>query len=288
MTNTPSVSAAMPEPIRRAREMIDSADDVPPTLAELSREVGLSPSHLQRMFKRATGVSPKQYAEARRMERLKAGLRNGESVTNAMYDAGYGAPSRLYEQAALRLGMTPGTYARGGRGAAIGYAIADTALGRTLVAATRQGLCRVSFGETSGELVADLRAEYPEAEIAPAEDELAGPLAAVRAMIESGRAERLPLDIRATAFQAQVWAALRDIPPGETRTYAEIARQIGRPKGARAVGRACATNPVAVVIPCHRAVGSGGKLHGYRWGLARKQALLEREKQAGRGGGARL
>jgi AraC family transcriptional regulator of adaptative response/methylated-DNA-[protein]-cysteine methyltransferase len=269
----------VPDPVERVRELIDRADDVPPTLAELSRDVGLSPSHLQRIFKRATGVSPREYADARRIERLKSGLRNGASVTTAMYDAGYGAPSRLYEQAALRLGMTPGTYAKGGRGAEIGYAIAKTALGRMLVAATRQGLCRVSFGETDRELVEELRGEYPEASIAPAPEELAGPLETVKTMVETGRAEELPLDIRATAFQAQVWAALRDIPPGETRSYAEIARAVGRPKGARAVGRACANNPVAVIIPCHRAVGSDGKLHGYRWGLARKQALLKREKQ---------
>lgn len=277
--NAQPASAAVPDPVQRVRELIDRADDVPPTLAELSRNVGLSPSHLQRIFKRATGVSPREYADVRRIERLKSGLRNGASVTTAMYDAGYGAPSRLYEQAALRLGMTPGTYAKGGRGAEIGYAIAKTALGRMLVAATRQGLCRVSFGETDRELVEDLRTEYPEASVTSAPDELAGPLDTVKTMVETGRAEELPLDIRATAFQAQVWAALRDIPPGETRSYAEIARAVGRPKGARAVGRACADNPVAVIIPCHRAVGTDGKLHGYRWGLARKQALLEREKQ---------
>jgi len=219
-----------------------------------------------------------------RIGRLKRGLKAGEGVADALYGAGYGSPSRLYEKAPARLGMTPASYARGGRGARIAFTVVDHPLpaapGRLLVAATDVGLCMIALGDDDDVLEAELRADYPAAEIRRDDGALAECLAAVFAVTD-GRLphEALSLDVRATAFQAQVWQRLQEIPRGETRTYGEIAAAMGRPTAARAVGRACALNPVSLVVPCHRAVGGDGALHGYRWGLQRKQALLDQEKE---------
>jgi len=251
------------------------------TLAELGAHCGLSPWHLQRLFKRIMGVSPRQYADARRLRRLKAGLQQGDGVAAATYDAGYGSSSRVYERADAALGMTPATYARGGRGARIGYAIAASPLGRLLVAATTRGICFVSLGKGNDELETCLRAEFPAADDIRRDDAgLAGAMAAILDHL-GGQVPHisLPLDIRATAFQRRVWEELRRIPPGETRSYGEVARALGRPQAQRAVAQACAANPVAIVVPCHRVVRGDGVPGGYRWGVERKKRLLQRESK---------
>jgi AraC family transcriptional regulator of adaptative response/methylated-DNA-[protein]-cysteine methyltransferase len=260
-------------------EFIRSSADGPPTLAELGRRAGLSPGHLQRLFKRVVGVSPKQFADACRLDRLKTGLKEGESVTTAMFAAGYGSSSRLYEKAAGQLGMTPGNYQKGGLRTAIRYTTAACPLGRVLLAATEKGVCAISLGDSDEELEAFLEAEFPAATRTRDAAGLANWLAELlhRVMGEPSHQE-LPLDVRATAFQRRVWEELRRIPRGETRTYREVAAAIGEPTASRAVARACATNPVSVVIPCHRVIGSDGGLRGYRWGLARKEKLLAKEK----------
>ena len=249
------------------------------TLAELGAHCRVSPWHLQRLFKQAMGVSPREYADAHRVQRLKTGLQQGEGVAGATFDAGFGSSSRLYERAAAELGMTPATYAKGGLGARIGFATAPSPLGRLLVAATPKGVCFVGLSGRDGELESALRREFPKAAaIERDEDRLGAAVGAILAYLE-GREPHidLPVDIRATAFQRRVWAELRRIPFGETRSYAEIAAAVGAPRAVRAVGRACATNPVALVVPCHRVVREDGGLSGYRWGLERKKALLERE-----------
>jgi AraC family transcriptional regulator of adaptative response/methylated-DNA-[protein]-cysteine methyltransferase len=266
--------------VRRICRYIDARIDEPVRLADLGAAASMSPHHLLRTFKRVLGITPRQYADARRLGALKSRLKEGWPVTHAIYEAGYGSSSRLYEKADEKLGMTPATYRRGGRGMRIGYTIVSCPLGRMLVAATERGVSAVYFGEADAGLEGTLRAEYPDADIRPEE----GPRAAwVKALVSriGGASVEVPVDIRVTAFQWRVFEALRDIPRGETRTYGEIARRMGRPKAARAVGRACATNPVAVAIPCHRAVGAGGALTGYRWGVERKQALLAAEAATG-------
>ena len=248
-------------------------------LTELGAHCRMSPWHLQRLFKEVMGVTPRQYADAHRARRLKDGLQQGESVVGATFDAGYGSSSRLYERAAAELGMTPATYRKGGLGAEIGFAIATSPLGRLLAAATSKGVCFVGIGEDDRVLEAELRAEFPQAAaIRRDEGRLGSAMATILAYLGGSRPHiDLPVDIRATAFQRLVWEELRRIPYGETRSYGEIAEAVGAPRAVRAVGRACATNPVALVIPCHRVVREDGSLSGYRWGLARKQALLERE-----------
>ncbi|MFQ5784534.1 MAG: bifunctional DNA-binding transcriptional regulator/O6-methylguanine-DNA methyltransferase Ada [Alphaproteobacteria bacterium] len=267
--------------VRRACRLIEAADERAPTLAEIGAEVGLSPHHLQRSFKRLVGVSPRQYADARRLDRLKTRLRAGDAVTGALYEAGYGSSSRLYEGAPARLGMTPAAYRRGGKGWRIGYAVAPCPLGWLLVAATARGVCAVALGDDAPPLEAALFAEYPAAEIARDDDGLADWLGGVLTHIDGRRPHvGLPLDVQATAFQRLVWQELTRIPYGETRSYGDVARAIGRPKAVRAVARACATNPVSVVVPCHRVVREDGGLGGYRWGIERKRALLARERAA--------
>jgi len=271
--------------VQRACRCIDAHPEDPPTLPDLGARLGVSPHHLQRTFKRLVGITPHQYADARRLDRLKAHLKEGQDVTNALYEAGYSSSSRLYERAADQLGMTPATYRRGGQGMRIRYIIvAGPALGKAqsehlLVAATERGLCFVSLGDSETALAAALSHEYPAAEISRDASDLTPWVNALVSHL-SGRQPHLdlPLDVQATAFQRQVWEELRAIPYGSTRSYSEIARAIGHPAAARAVGHACATNPVAVVIPCHRAVREDGGLGGYRWGLERKRALLDREK----------
>ncbi len=253
--------------------------DQPLTLAELGAAVGLSPQHVQRTFKRLLGISPRAYADTLRLRNVKAQLRTGEQVTVAIDAAGYGSTSRLYEYADTKLGMTPTTYQRGGKGMQITYALVASPLGQLLVAATERGVCAVSLGDANAGLEAELRAEYPGATLVRNDANLGGALTAILAYLE-GRTPNLdlPLDVQATAFQRQVWQALQGIPYGETRSYRELAEALGKPGASRAVGRACATNPVSLIVPCHRALGSDGKLHGFRWGLERKQALLELER----------
>ena len=267
--------------VREARRYLDEHLDETVTLDRLGRAVGLSPWHLQRTFKRITGVTPRAYAGARRMERMKSRLKDGDSVTRATYDAGYSSPSRVYDQSRARLGMTPGVYQRAGRGERIRFTTLPTALGQVLVAATERGLCSVALGDNVGALEAGLRREYPAATVERNDDELHGWAGAVVARIAGHEAERIPLDVRGTTFELRVWEALRRIPKGATRTYAEIARELGQPSAARAVARACASNRLALVIPCHRVVRGDGGLGGYRWGVERKRELLKEEKGAG-------
>lgn len=254
---------------------IEQREDGVPTLAELGELVGMSPAHFQRLFKRAVGVSPKAYADGVRSERFRRLLRNGDRIAPALYEAGYGSSSRLYEKAAERLGMTPGAYGRGGTGERIAYAVLRSALGLVLVAATARGICAVRLGESERELEADLRAEFRGATLVAADERVAGWAQALIDYLD-GTADwpELPYDVRATAFQLRVWEALRRIPSGATATYGDIARMIGQPKGARAVGRACATNPVALVVPCHRIVPKEGGTGEYGWGADRKRRLL--------------
>jgi AraC family transcriptional regulator of adaptative response/methylated-DNA-[protein]-cysteine methyltransferase len=248
-------------------------------LTDLGAHCRMSPWHLQRLFKQVMGVTPRQYADAHRVRRLKDGLQQGESVAGATFDAGYGSSSRVYERAAAELGMTPATYRKGGLGAEIGFAIAPSPLGRLLAAATPKGVCFVGIGEDARALESELRGEFPKAAaIRRDEGRLGSAMATILAYLEGSQPHiDLPVDIRATAFQRRVWEELRRIPYGETRSYGEIAEAVGAPRAVRAVGRACATNPVALIVPCHRVVREDGSLSGYRWGLARKQSLLERE-----------
>ena len=275
----PTEISAQARAVIRARELLDKADGVM-TLAELSKRVGVSPFHLQRLFKRATGLSPRKYQSARRMQQVKHGLRKGDDVTTALYDAGFGSPSRLYEKSSQQLGMTPGTYRRGGAGLTIQYAIVPSPLGRLLVAATSCGLCAVRFGESVAELEEALREEFRAAEL---HRDDAGLRPYTEPLLASLRGDNttidLPLDVRATAFQKKVWDELRRIPRGETRSYTEIAHAIGDDHAVRAVARACASNPVPLAVPCHRVVRSDGDLAGYRWGVERKKKLLAEEQQ---------
>jgi AraC family transcriptional regulator of adaptative response/methylated-DNA-[protein]-cysteine methyltransferase len=249
------------------------------TLAELGSHCGISPWHLQRLFKCVMGVSPRQYADAHRLKRFRAGLQQGDSVAAATYDAGYGSSSRVYERAASALGMTPATYAKGGRGAVIRYALTKTPLGYLLVAATDRGICFVSLGEKREELEKKLFREFPAAEdIQHSEPVLHSAVQAIVDFIAGKQPHiNLPLDIRATAFQRRVWEELRRIPLGETRSYGEVARTLGQPTAQRAVAQACATNPVPLIVPCHRVVRGDGELGGYRLGADRKRRLLEGE-----------
>jgi len=275
----PTEISAQARSVMRARQLLDEAEGLL-TLAELSKRVGVSPFHLQRLFKRATGLSPREYQSARRIQQVKHGLRKGDDVTTALYDAGFGSPSRLYEKANQQLGMTPGAYRRGGAGMNVQYAIVPSPLGRLLVAATVRGLCAVRFGESALELERELREEFRAAEI-QRDDSALRPY--LQPMLANLRGENvtidLPLDVRATAFQKRVWDALREIPAGETRSYSQVARAIGDPNSVRAVAKACASNPVALAVPCHRVVRSDGELAGYRWGINRKKRLLAQERR---------
>ena len=249
------------------------------TLARLGAEFRQSPFHLQRTFKAVLGISPRAYAESCRLNQLKENLRAGRSVTHAMYDAGYSSSSRLYERTASQLGMTPDKYRRGAVAAPIRYTFANSPLGRMLVAATDKGICTIQFADSDDELEHGLKHEFPFAQrrrddhaMQPWRDHL------LRQMRGQKLHATLPLDIQATAFQRRVWAYLQSIPFGKTRSYGQVAKAIGHPTASRAVARACATNPVAVAIPCHRVVRENGDLGGYRWGVERKKALLEMEE----------
>jgi AraC family transcriptional regulator of adaptative response/methylated-DNA-[protein]-cysteine methyltransferase len=265
--------------IRRVAAYLDAHVDERVPLARLGRLARLSPSHLQRRFKDEVGLSPREYQAARRADAFRRELRAGKDVTTAMYEAGYGSPSRVYEAAPTGKGMTPTAYRRGGKGLELDYAIVASPLGRLLVAATSTGVCAVKLGDRDEALEADLAHEFPEANIRGKGAIPRGWLDAIVSSIgKTGIVNDLPLHVRGTAFQWRVWRALQDIPTGETRTYSEVARTVGSPSAVRAVARACATNPVALVVPCHRVVPKDGSVGGYRWGAERKKKLLQLEK----------
>jgi AraC family transcriptional regulator of adaptative response/methylated-DNA-[protein]-cysteine methyltransferase len=253
-------------------------------LRDLAGRAGLSPFHFQRTFKAATGVTPKQYAEACRMRSLKVNLRHSGSVTDAIYETGFGSGSRVYERADTRLGMTPQQYREGGRHTSISYVVSETPVGLMLLAATDRGICFLQFGDDAEGLVGALRAEYPKAAITLAQDnrELRGWLERLAGYLNGERRDLdLPLDVQATAFQMKVWDYLQRIPYGSVESYSAVAAGLGQPKAARAVARACASNRVALVIPCHRVIRANGDAGGYRWGLERKQGLLKAELRSG-------
>lgn len=263
-----------------ARAYLDANPDHSISLTELAAHTGLSASHLQRSFKRIIGVSPKQYAQAHRVSRFKSRLRAGDTVSRATYEAGFGSSSRVYEKSNELLGMTPAAFRRGGAGVAISYSIADAPLGRVLVATTDRGVCAVEIGGTNAEVERALRRDFPNATISRDDDVHATWVRAVLDRVRHPAAEtsnRIPLDVHGTAFQMKVWAALQRIPAGERRTYRDVATLIGQPSATRAVARACATNRIAVVIPCHRVVRGDGDVAGYKWGVERKARLLEEE-----------
>ena len=266
--------------VAEACAFIDSHLDENVRLEKLGARLQMSPFHVQRLFRKVLGISPKQYQHARRMERFREQLMGKASVTDALYEAGFSSSSRMYERSSDEMGMTPSEYREGAKGLLLRYAIGASPLGKALVAVTDLGLCAVSFADLETELEDDLRARFPRAELRRDDERLGAMLGEVLSQMEEHPATlNLPLDIRATAFQMRVWQALKEIPRGETRSYAQIAQQIGQPSAVRAVGRACASNPIALVIPCHRAVGSSGALTGYRWGVERKQKLLELEQR---------
>ncbi len=272
-------------PARLLRQACARLDEVGPegrlTFVSLARELGISPFRLSRLFRQTLGIAPREYAEARRSGRLKALLKRDTTVATALYEAGYGSSSRLYERADAELGMTPGTYRRGGAGMRIHYTVVRSALGWLLVGATERGVCSVKLGDTARPLLRDSAARYPNAVI---EEDL-GPLSpAVASLLEVAAGQRVapdvPIDVQGTAFQRQVWNCLKRIPPGTTRSYSEVARAIGHPGSARAVARACGANHVALLIPCHRVVRADGSLGGYHWGPERKRRLVAIEQTA--------
>ena len=257
------------------------------SLQALGARFHISPFHLQRTFKRATGVSPREYAENLRLDDFKASLRNGARVTDAIYDAGFGSSSRLYEQSDDKFGMTPSAYRKGGAGMTIFFSAVPCPLGFLLVAVTERGICKLSLGDAPEALIADLDLEFARSERIRDDHGVGFWVERVIAWLEGWQPNLdLPLDIRATAFQLKVWRELQAIPVGETRSYGEIAAAIGQPTASRAVANACARNPVALVIPCHRIIRADKRLGGYRWGIERKRAILERERQYRRHGKA--
>lgn len=257
--------------------LIESAERAP-GLAQLARHAGWSPWHLHRVFKAVTGLTPKAYADAHKARRVRSGLARGASVTDAIHEAGFGSASRFYEKTDAVLGMTPTRYRAGGAGSQIRFAVGRCLLGEILVAASVRGVCAIALGDDPDVLVRDLQDRFPHAELLGGDAQFERMVARVVGFVEAPRTGLdLPLDVQGTAFQQRVWQALRRIPPGRTATYAEIARRIGAPTAVRAVAGACAANTLAVAIPCHRVVRSDGGLSGYRWGVARKRALLDRE-----------
>jgi len=266
--------------VAKMLNLIESSED-PPTLDDLANEVGLSASYLQRVFKRQTGLSPRQYAASLRQQRFRTGLREASTVTDAVYEAGFGSTRGAYQRAGEELGMRPSAFKRGGRGERITFAIAETDLAHVLVGRTQRGICAVYLG-TPEELRHALAHEFPEAERVEDMKAMANEVETVNEVLAArGIGGSLQLDARGSEFQQKVWAALREIPAGETRTYSQVAEAIGQPGAARAVARACASNPLALLTPCHRVVRADGALGGYRWGIERKRALLEREGAIG-------
>jgi len=263
--------------LERARQLLDGGE---PTLEELGRAVALSPAHLQRRFRARFGLSPAEYLAQRKLGKLKSALREGSDVSAALYDAGYGSPSRVYEAGAARLGMTPARYRAGGEGEQLRWSTVETALGTALVAASARGICMVELGATERALEAKLRAEFPNAALQRVDagrDAFLAPRVRAVADALAGKKAKVEVDLLGTAFQKKVWDALMRIPQGETRSYAEVAAQLGAPSAARAVAGACARNRIAVLVPCHRVVRGDGSVGGYRWGLPLKRRLLQRE-----------
>jgi AraC family transcriptional regulator of adaptative response/methylated-DNA-[protein]-cysteine methyltransferase len=274
----PRITAAVQ---RTARYLQTHADEVV-SLKTLAAAARVSPSHLQRQFTRLLGLSPREYQAACRADRFRRELRAGRDVTSALYEAGYGSPSRVYESRPTGQGMSPAGYRQGGHGTDIGYTIVTSALGRLLVAATARGICAVKLGDSDKALEDGLRDEFPSATLR--RDAIVQRAWVAELVNSTKRADReidLPLDVRGTAFQWRVWRELQRIPFGETRSYSDVARALGQPSAARAVARACATNPVALAVPCHRVVGKDGQLSGYRWGVERKRRLLSIEAAGG-------
>lgn len=274
-----------PEEVPQAAELIRKAaallsdEEEGLNLNVLAKKLGSSPANLRRAFRSSTGLSPKEFVEAVRLEKFKKLLRAGTPIADALYACGYGSSSRVYERSDKRLGMTPATYRRGGAGMRIGYVVAESSLGKVLVAATERGVSAVYLGANEGELAGELKKEYPKAEIHRGSEGEAAWVKEVVNRIESCAPKmELPLDLEATAFQRRVWNELQKIPSGVTRTYTQVAAALKMPRSARAVARACATNPVSIIVPCHRVIRGDGKLAGYRWGMERKSKLLEREK----------
>ena len=265
------------EAVIRACRLIESAEGALP-LRDLGQAVGLSPAYLRRVFKEALKITPKQYAVEQRLGRVRDRLQTAATVTDAIYEAGYGSSSRFYENVSAMLGMAPTEYRQGGRGLRIRRAAAPCSLGWVLLAATERGVCAVDFADSPEELEQRLREQFPQAELVEGDTEFEAWVTDLLCLIDEPTTRvDLPLDIRGTAFQRRVWLALREIPPGSTATYSEVAGRIGLPKGARAVAGACAANRIAVAIPCHRVIRKNGGLGGYRWGLERKERLLARE-----------
>jgi AraC family transcriptional regulator, regulatory protein of adaptative response / methylated-DNA-[protein]-cysteine methyltransferase len=275
-----TVGLAQPgvDAVRRVSAYLATHADESVTLAHLARVASMSPYHLQRRFKALVGLSPREYQAAVRANRLRTSLRDGLDVTSAIYEAGYGSPSRVYEASPTGKGMTPSAYRRHGAGMRIGYSIVPSKIGRVLVAATELGVCSVKIGDSDASLVGDLRQEYSAAEISANDAPRAEWVHAIADHLRGDRPSLdLPIDVTATAFQWKVWRALQQIPAGETRAYADVARRIGKPRAIRAVANACANNPVALIVPCHRVVPSSGGVGGYRWGAERKKKLLATE-----------
>ncbi|HEV3317339.1 MAG TPA: bifunctional DNA-binding transcriptional regulator/O6-methylguanine-DNA methyltransferase Ada [Candidatus Angelobacter sp.] len=275
----PGERSLQAQKVQQACRYIEKNFDATLSLKQIADHVALSPFYLQRLFKRTLGISPRQYQQARRANKFKSALKTEMRITDAIYDAGYGSSSRLYENSPAQLGMTPSDFKRKGEGIGIRYTIVTTSLGKVLIATTERGVCAIQFGDSDAALERDLKSEFNAAQISRDDQTLKSLAVQIEKFIAGSPVSfDMPLDIQGTAFQQLVWKALRDIPYGETRSYAEIASGIGKPNAVRAVANACASNRAALVIPCHRVVQKNGKLAGYRWGVKRKAALLEKER----------
>jgi AraC family transcriptional regulator of adaptative response/methylated-DNA-[protein]-cysteine methyltransferase len=278
----PNEIAASSALVANAAKYLAQSSEETLRLSEVAYELNTNAATLRRAFRQVTGLTPRELAETLRVKRFKSLLRAGRNITDALYETGYGSSSRVYERSNAQLGMTPATYQKGGKGMKLEYTIAKSALGKVLVAATERGVSAVYLGDAESKLVAELRDEYPRAEISQASSGTQRWVREIVQLVEGKPAqEELPLDLQATAFQRRVWQELQKIPRGSTRTYSQVARAMGNPRAVRAVARACATNPVSIVVPCHRVVREDGKLAGYRWGLNRKEQLLTSERAAG-------
>jgi AraC family transcriptional regulator of adaptative response/methylated-DNA-[protein]-cysteine methyltransferase len=277
--NDPSLAERHARAVEKLCRFIETSDDEP-SLAELAQRAGMSVFHLHRVFKRVTGVTPKEYAAAERARRVRSTLENAPSVTEAIHAAGYGSSARFYEKSNRRLGMTPSAFRSGGKDQRIRFAVGQCSLGSILVAASARGICAIALGDDPEALCHDLERRFPRARLVGGDPEFDALVSNVVGIVENpSRVSTLPLDVQGTAFQERVWRALTKIPPGTTTTYGELARRLGTPRATRAVARACAQNPVAIAIPCHRVVRTNGELAGYRWGIERKRELLRRERR---------
>lgn len=276
----PSERNAQLAKIEAACRFIERNLDSTLSLDQIAGHVGVSPFHFQRLFKKQLGISPRQYQQAQRSGKFKKALHKEARITDAIYEAGYGSSSRAYENGSDQLGMTPTAFRQNGKGMEINYTIISSHMGKVLIASTERGLCSVRFGESDKALLSDLQNDFHAARLHRRDIELKPAVAGVKSLLAGMNINgNIPLDIQGTAFQQRVWNALRQIPMGQTRSYTDVARSIGSPKAVRAVANACASNPVALVVPCHRVVQANGKLAGYRWGVERKEALLRKESQ---------